>query len=73
MRVLLVEDDPVLAGAVVTYLRGAGFAVDTVATGQQALVESAVTDYDAIVLDWPAGRGRPEVCRRSGGPTPPVS
>jgi two-component system copper resistance phosphate regulon response regulator CusR len=65
MRVLLVEDDPVLAGAVVTYLRGAGFAVDTVATGQQALIESAVTDYDAIVLDLglPDQDGL-EVCRK---------
>jgi len=51
MRVLLVEDDPTLAGAVVTYLRGAGFAVDSVLTGREALLESAVIAYDAIVLD----------------------
>ena len=51
MRVLLVEDDATLAGAVATYLRGAGFAVDSVLTGRQALLESVVTAYDAIVLD----------------------
>lgn len=65
MRVLLVEDDPTLAGAVVAYLRGAGFAVDAVSTGGEALTESAVIAYDAIVLDL----GLPdldgmEVCRR---------
>jgi DNA-binding response OmpR family regulator len=51
MRILLVEDDPALAQAVATYLRGAGFSVDTIATGREALTESAVIDYDAIVLD----------------------
>ncbi|MDH5283792.1 MAG: response regulator transcription factor [Gemmatimonadota bacterium] len=65
MRVLLVEDDPTLAGAVVAYLRGAGFAVDSVSTGGEALLESAVIAYDAIVLDL----GLPdldgvEVCRQ---------
>lgn len=51
MRILLVEDDPVLADTVAAYLRGSGFAVDVVATGQAAIYQSAVTGYDAIVLD----------------------
>ena len=51
MRILLVEDDPALADTVASYLRGAGFSVDCMATGREALTESAVIDYDAIVLD----------------------
>jgi two-component system copper resistance phosphate regulon response regulator CusR len=65
MRVLLVEDDRSLAESVSAYLRSAGFAVDTVSSGGEALTESAVNPYDAVVLDL----GLPdidgvEVCRR---------
>ncbi|HEU4585110.1 MAG TPA: response regulator transcription factor [Gemmatimonadaceae bacterium] len=51
MRVLLVEDDDRLASSVANQLRQAGFAVDTVARGEDALRESAISPYDAIVLD----------------------
>ncbi|HEU4698456.1 MAG TPA: response regulator transcription factor [Gemmatimonadales bacterium] len=65
MRVLLVEDDPVLAASVAAFLRGEGFAVDVQGTGAGALVEAAVNAYDAIVLDLqlPDLDGV-EVCRR---------
>jgi two-component system copper resistance phosphate regulon response regulator CusR len=46
-----VEDDRRLADNVAVALRGAGFAVDEVSGGKDALVEAAIFPYDAIVLD----------------------
>ena len=65
MRVLLVEDDDRLASSVGNQLRQAGFAVDIVARGADALRESAISPYDAIVLDLqlPDADGV-EICRR---------
>jgi two-component system copper resistance phosphate regulon response regulator CusR len=65
MRVLLVEDDDRLASSVANQLRQAGFAVDIVARGEDALRESAISPYDAIVLDLqlPDLDGV-EICRR---------
>ncbi len=65
MRVLLVEDDDRLASSVANQLRQAGFAVDVVARGADALRESAISPYDAIVLDLqlPDADGM-EICRR---------
>src|SRR3954470_24240892 len=51
MRVLLVEDDAKLAGAVARGLRHEGYAVDVVGDGEAALTSAGVWDYDAIVLD----------------------
>lgn len=51
MRVLLVEDDARLADVVARSLREEGYAVDTVADGEAAVVEAAVNPYDVIVLD----------------------
>ncbi len=51
MRLLLVEDDAKLAGALGRGLRHEGYAVDVVADGDAALVQAAVWDYDGIVLD----------------------
>lgn len=51
MRVLLVEDDTRLASSVANQLRQAGFAVDVVGRGADALRESAISPYNAIVLD----------------------
>jgi DNA-binding response OmpR family regulator len=65
VRVLLVEDDDRLASSVANQLRQAGFAVDIVARGEDALRESAISPYDAIVLDLqlPDLDGV-EICRR---------
>jgi two-component system copper resistance phosphate regulon response regulator CusR len=65
MRVLLVEDDERLASSVANQLRHAGFAVDVVARGADALRESAISPYDAIVLDLqlPDADGM-DICRR---------
>jgi two-component system, OmpR family, response regulator len=51
VRLLLVEDDVKLAGAVGRGLRHHGHAVDVVADGDAALFNAAVHSYDAIVLD----------------------
>lgn len=51
MRLLVVEDDAVLADALTHTLRAQGYAVDCLATGADA--DRALTDeeYDAVVLD----------------------
>jgi two-component system OmpR family response regulator len=51
MRLLLVEDDEKLARAVARGLRHEGYAVDVSRDGDAALLQAAVFDYDAIVLD----------------------
>jgi two-component system OmpR family response regulator len=64
MRLLLVEDDTKLARAVSRGLRAEGYAVDVVADGEQALIQTGVWDYDAVILDLmlPVRDGI-EVCR----------
>jgi two-component system OmpR family response regulator len=64
VRLLVVEDDVKLARAVGRGLRGEGYAVDVVGDGDAALLQAAVWEYDAIVLDLmlPARDGF-EVCR----------
>ena len=51
MRVLLVEDEPRAAQMLSKGLREHAYAVDVVHDGRQALYQTAITDYDAIVLD----------------------
>lgn len=51
MRVLVAEDEQVLAELVATGLRRAGFAVDTVYSGEAALAYLGLHDYDVVVLD----------------------
>ncbi|GAA2065731.1 response regulator transcription factor [Catenulispora yoronensis] len=51
MRVLVVEDEQVLADAVATGLRRESMAVDVVYDGDAALERIEVNDYDVVVLD----------------------
>ncbi|MFI1865696.1 MULTISPECIES: response regulator transcription factor [Streptomyces] len=51
MRVLVAEDEEVLAELIATGLSRAGFAVDTVYSGDAALAYLGLYDYDVIVLD----------------------
>ena len=51
MHVLVVEDDERVAGHVVKGFKGAGWLVDHVADGRQALFQVAAETYDVIVLD----------------------
>ncbi|POM22861.1 Transcriptional regulatory protein TcrA [Actinomadura rubteroloni] len=65
MRVLVVEDERVLADAIATGLRRDALAVDVAYDGAGALERASVNAYDVIVLDrdLPKVHGD-EVCRR---------
>jgi two-component system copper resistance phosphate regulon response regulator CusR len=52
MRILVVEDNDVLARALVATLRHERYAVDLATTGAAASELAAVNDYDLVVLDW---------------------
>ena len=51
MRVLLVEDDPMIAAAIEQALKDAAYAVDRVADGQSAIGAFAGQTYDIVLLD----------------------
>ncbi|MGH7245188.1 MAG: response regulator transcription factor [Phycisphaerales bacterium] len=51
MRLLLVEDSDSLRRSISQGLREAGYAVDAVGDGKQALLHGQTTDYDVIILD----------------------
>jgi DNA-binding response OmpR family regulator len=51
MRVLVVEDERVLADAIATGLRREAMAVDVAYDGAGALERAGVNDYDVVVLD----------------------
>ncbi len=52
MRLLLVEDESVLAEAVIEVLRGESYAVDHAPSGELAAELMAINAYDAVLLDW---------------------
>jgi DNA-binding response OmpR family regulator len=73
MRVLVVEDEPVIADGIAVWLRGETHAVDVVYDGGAALERIGVHDYDVVVLDrdLPVVHGD-RVCRQimaAGGTT----
>lgn len=51
MRILVVEDDPVLADGLTRSLRGADYAVDCLGNGAQADHVLATQTYDLVILD----------------------
>ncbi|MER6916573.1 response regulator transcription factor [Streptomyces sp. NPDC000594] len=64
MRVLVAEDERALARLITTGLRRAGFAVDMVHRGDEALEALRLHDYDVVVLDRDLpGRHGDEVAR----------
>jgi DNA-binding response OmpR family regulator len=72
VRVLVVEDETVLADAIASGLRREAMAVDVVYDGSQALERIGVNAYDVVVLDrdLPVVHGD-DVCRRIiAGPEP---
>jgi DNA-binding response OmpR family regulator len=65
VRVLVVEDERVLADAIATGLRREALAVDVAYDGAGALERTSVNDYDVIVLDRDLPRVHgDEVCRQ---------
>lgn len=52
MRVLVVEDSPLMRESIREGLEDAGMAVDAVGDGKRALIQGQTTEYAAIVLDW---------------------
>jgi DNA-binding response OmpR family regulator len=65
MRVLVIEDESLMAEALATGLKRAGFAVDCAADGEEALFKTETNHYDLVVLDrdLPKIHGD-EVCKR---------
>jgi DNA-binding response OmpR family regulator len=65
VRVLVVEDERVLADAIATGLRREAMAVDVAYDGDGALERTGVNEYDVVLLDrdLPGVHGD-EVCRR---------
>src|SRR6516162_5432702 len=51
MRVLVVEDNPLVADAVTEGLRDQGMAVDVAYDGLSGLEKAVVNTYDVVVLD----------------------
>ena len=65
VRVLVVEDDPKMAGLIHRGLREDGLAVDVASKGEDALWMAGSTPYDAVVLDvMLPGIDGFETCRR---------
>ena len=75
MRLLIAEDDTKVAAALARGLRADGYAVDVAETGDQALFNARVHDYDALILDvMLPGPDGVEVCQalRDSGTWVPV-
>ncbi len=51
MRILIAEDDQVLADGLLRSLRSAGYAVDHVASGSEADAALASHEFDCLILD----------------------
>jgi two-component system OmpR family response regulator len=65
VRVLVVEDEPKMAGLLRRGLAEEGYAVDVAATGPDGLDAAVSRDYDAVLLDvMLPGLSGFEVCRR---------
>jgi DNA-binding response OmpR family regulator len=51
MRLLIIEDHPILADGLITALKSADYAVDHAASGERADHMLAAQHYDAVILD----------------------
>ena len=75
MRILIIEDEPLIARALGEALVGDGYAVDHVDRGDDGLWKATETSYDAIILDLMLpGMNGFVVCRelRGRGITTPI-
>ncbi|MFE7778832.1 response regulator transcription factor [Streptomyces sp. NPDC057445] len=74
-RILVVDDDPTVTEVVTSYLKNAGFVVDTAADGHEALACAASGRPDLVVLDLMLpGMDGIDVCRtmRQNSPAPAI-
>lgn len=51
MRLLIIEDDPLLLRSLAAGLREENYAVDTAADGEDGLAKATQSDYDCVILD----------------------
>jgi len=51
LRILLAEDDPIVNKHLTTAIRHAGFAVDSVSNGEEALIQFENQRYDILITD----------------------
>lgn len=75
MRILLVEDDPMIGAVLTEQLSEAAYAVDWVRDGATAVATAFAGDYDAVLLDLGLpGRDGLDVLGsiRADGPTPVI-
>ena len=73
LKVLAVDDEPVITDLLTRILTGLGHEVDTAPDGAEALRMINLTDYDAILLDVKMpGLGGPEVLRCLEGLRPEI-
>lgn len=64
-RILVIEDDHIVAETLTLYLGQAGFDVEVVREGHAGLTRAQAGDVALVVLDWMLpGLSGPEVCRR---------
>jgi two-component system KDP operon response regulator KdpE len=63
-RILVVDDEPQILKALETTLRGAGYDVETAATGEDALTQASVRPPEGVILDLVLpGKSGVEICR----------
>ena len=63
-QILVVDDEPQILRALETTLRGAGYDVETAATGEDALIQAAIRPPEGVILDLVLpGKSGVEVCR----------
>ena len=64
IHILVVDDEPQILHALETTLRGAGYEIETAATGEDALTKAKVRSPDGVILDLVLpGISGVEVCR----------
>lgn len=51
MKLLIVDDDPLIREFVQRGMRDDGYTVDAAATGEEGILNTRLTQYDAIILD----------------------
>lgn len=51
MRILLIEDDPLISDGIASYLRKDSYSVDCVNNGEEGLIALNIEQFDLVILD----------------------